>query len=90
MIYYNTEFLKFGFFNEENKNSTDHLSKQLDDHKTTILNDVCDTFFTDKEKINIESQESSEGSDNEPSIDNLDEDDLKKLLPTKSKVQSNK
>jgi len=37
----------------------------------------------------IETDESSEGSDDEPSVDNLDEDDLKKLLPTKGKPQSN-
>ena len=62
----------------------------LDEDKTKILYEICDTFCKEKDKvIDIEEAEkSSDASDQEPSIDNLDEVDIKKFMPTKAKIQS--
>ena len=50
---------------------------------------VEENFLNDKngEKIGV-TDDSSDGSDSEPSVDNLDIEDLRKLLPTKSKNSS--
>ena len=54
-----------------------------------VLKFVEDNFLNDKsgEKIGA-TDDSSDGSDSEPSVDNLDLEDLRKLLPTKSKNNS--
>jgi len=59
----------------------------LDQANSEILKDVCDTFFITK-NIPEAGADDSDGSDSEPSVDNFDLDELKKLMPTKAKWQS--
>lgn len=68
--------------------SKPYLYNKYDEDKNNILTSVKKFFFEDKESIVEPLNQSSDGSDSEPSADNLDEDELRKLLPSKNKKKS--
>lgn len=67
------------------------MTNVLDNEKTEIIKYVEENFMKeDKEDKIFVGGDSSGGSDSEPSVDNFDLEELKQLLPTKSKNGSNK
>ena len=72
------------------------MTNVLDNEKTEIIKYVEENFLNndkfkeDKEEKFVIGGDSSGGSDSEPSVDNFDQEELIKLLPTKSKNSSKK
>jgi len=69
------------------------LTNVLDYEKTEIIKYVEENFMNgnkDKEEKLFIEGDSSGGSDSEPSVDNFDLEELKKLLPTKKSKKSSK
>jgi len=90
LLYYNKEFLKYNLFGELTEKYEPYLTGELDNEKMEIIKYVEENFLDLKkeEEKDIKTDNDSDGSDSEPSVDNLDLEDLKKLLPTKSKNKS--